>query len=389
MDTPGLQTGYLRGSDVKGVKPTPEGAGAAPALVVCLQQGDGQTGTGEKSGCRQASDASPHDHHVPSCFHAGMLARPDIGCDMASIAAPALKSWLETELGVQLQALKPLGGGCTHRSWCLQLTSGARLFAKTNHHADLPQLEAEVTGLQALARWAEPPLVVPEPLACGIADEEAVLVLSWLELHSGSGGAAVGWRQLGRSLAKLHRASLGGHQGRGYGFDADNFIGAAPQCNRWNNDWGIFFRDCRLGPQFARAAQAGHRFEGARPLMDQLPRWLNDHGCEPVLVHGDLWAGNADLLEGGGVTLFDPSSHWADREVDLAMARLFGGFPAPFFDGYEEEWPLPAGAVRRSSLYNLYHLLNHANLFGGGYWQQVVESLKTLNSWGLFRVRGS
>jgi fructosamine-3-kinase len=118
---------------------------------------------------------------------------------------------------------------------------------------------------------------------------------------------------------------------------------------------------------------------GATRLLEALPAWLGRHQPEPCLVHGDLWGGNAGLLAAGGAAIFDPAVYRGDREVDLAMARLFGGFPATFFGGYQQEWPLPAGHQGRVELYNLYHLLNHANLFGGGYWQRSAASVEALS----------
>lgn len=288
-----------------------------------------------------------------------------------------LAPWLAERLGLSLQAIAPVSGGCIHRAWCLRLDGGERLFAKTNQASALAMFEAEATGLRALARWAEPPLRVPEPLAVGLAGPLAVLLLPWLELDGGAAQGASGWRTLGGALAQLHRRSCGG-ESRGYGFEADNFIGSAPQINAWHSDWGTFFAACRLAPQFRRAAAAGRPLAGAERLLAELPARLGSHSCRPALVHGDLWSGNASLLASGGGALFDPACHWADREVDLAMARLFGGFPAAFFAGYEDAWPLPDGAGQRQALYNLYHLLNHANLFGGGYWQQSQASLDAL-----------
>lgn len=273
--------------------------------------------------------------------------------------------------------MAPVGGGCIHRAWMLQLDGGVRLFAKTNRAPALAMFEAEASGLRALARWADPPLRVPEPLAVGLAGPLAVLVLPWLELDGGAGQGAAGWQALGRALAQLHRRS-GEGESRGYGFEADNFIGSAPQVNAWHADWAAFFASCRLAPQLRLAAAAGRRLDGAERLLAELPTWLGSHSCQPALVHGDLWSGNAALLAGGGAALFDPAVYWGDREVDLAMARLFGGFPPAFFAGYGEVWPLPPGAERRTGLYNLYHLLNHANLFGGGYWSQSQAALAAL-----------
>lgn len=296
---------------------------------------------------------------------------------MAALPTPALAAWLARELDETLLGATPVGGGCIHSSWRLRLASGRQLFAKTNTADRLPLLQAEVEGLRALAAWAQPPLQLPQPLALTIQEGQALLVLSWLNINAGAGSSA-GWGQLGESLARLHRASASGNGGRGYGLEHNNFIGLSLQRNGWQSDWARFFCSERLEPQLAWAAAAGQPLQGAERLLELLPQWLNGHGAEPVLVHGDLWSGNAALLQGGAGALFDPACHWADREVDLAMAQLFGGFPAAFFAGYEAHWPLPPGASERKRIYNLYHLLNHANLFGGGYWQQAQRSLRSI-----------
>jgi fructosamine-3-kinase len=299
---------------------------------------------------------------------------PCTALPVAAVSTPALAAWLARELDETLLGVAPVGGGCIHSSWRLRLASGRQLFAKTNTAERLPLLQAEVEGLRALVAWAQPPLQLPQPLALDILDGQAVLVLSWLDIDAGAGSSA-GWAQLGEGLARLHRASASGNGGRGYGLEHPNYIGLSPQRNGWQLDWAGFFRSERLEPQLCWAATAGEELQGADRLLDHLPQWLNGHGAEPVLVHGDLWSGNAALLRGGAGALFDPACYWADREVDLAMARLFGGFPPAFFAGYEAHWPLPPGAAERQRIYNLYHLLNHANLFGGGYWRQAQEVL--------------
>jgi fructosamine-3-kinase len=238
-------------------------------------------------------------------------------------------------------------------------------------------LQAEAEGLRALGAWASPPLRLPQPLALTVLEEQALLVLPWLDIVA-AGDVSPGWWQLGESLARLHRASVGGNGGLGFGLERANFIGLSPQPNGWCADWAAFFRSARLEPQLAWAAAAGRQFQGVDRLLDLLPQWLNRHGAEPVLVHGDLWSGNGAVLGGGEAALFDPACYWADREVDLAMARLFGGFPEAFFAGYGAHWPLAAGAAERRSLYNLYHLLNHANLFGGSYGRQAQETIDVL-----------
>jgi fructosamine-3-kinase len=296
---------------------------------------------------------------------------------------PALAQWLEQRLQRSLRRWQPIGGGCIHNAWQLELLDGSCLFAKTNRAELLPVLQAEADGLTALGTAAaaarDNVLQIPEPLACERVEDQAVLVMEWLELgRPQHGNSHQAWLDLGRGLAQLHRSSCDNADGR-YGWQRDNFIGSSPQPNGWRRSWASFFCEQRLGAQLAMAEAKGHHLGEAIELLEAVPRWLAHHQPEPCLVHGDLWSGNAGLLSDGGCALFDPAVYRGDREVDLAMARLFGGFPVAFFEGYQQEWPLPAGHQQRLELYNLYHLLNHANLFGGGYWQQCAASIKAIN----------
>ena len=298
-----------------------------------------------------------------------------------------LLPWLQSQVDGVLLGRRSVSGGCIHQAWCLELADGRRLFAKTNRASALPLLEAEASGLRALATVVargDLPLVIPAPLALGQVGDQAVLLLEWLDLVPSAAAGPEGWRGFGRALAGLHRASLeapcgpGDRLDTGFGWGEDNVIGASPQPNGWLPDWGSFFLERRLVPQLERLAALGRHLAGAEQLLALAPRWLDSHGAQPCLVHGDLWGGNAARLRDGRGALFDPAVHRGDREVDLAMAQLFGGFPTGFFSGYYEAWPLPRGHRRRVALYNLYHLLNHANLFGGGYAdqaQRVIEEL--------------
>lgn len=304
---------------------------------------------------------------------------------MLRAAVDPLAPWLQEQLSISLVARTPVGGGCIHRAWCLQTSDGERLFAKTNRADQAPLLEAEAEGLRALAQIAPPGLRIPTPLALGLVGEEAVLVLPWLELARGSSGSPA-WATFGANLARLHRRSLEPSPGftadpPGFGWPRDNFIGASPQINGWNGSWGLFFRDCRLAPQISWLARRGRPLAGADRLLERLDGWLDGQEVEPCLLHGDLWSGNGALLSGGGASVFDPAVYRGDRETDLAMARLFGGFPEAFFQGYTDEWPLAEGWQARKELYNLYHLLNHANLFGGSYNKQAQEVLNALLGW--------
>lgn len=296
-----------------------------------------------------------------------------------------LVPWLQRHLGRTLLRRTPVSGGCIHSAWRLELEDGSLLFAKTATAAAMALLEAEADGLVALALAAEDSgLLVPQPRALGQSGNEAVLVLDWLDL--GGATSPQGWRGLGQGLARLHRRSLaiacaeGDRLDGSFGWHRDNVIGSTPQANGWLPDWGAFFRHRRLEPQLSLLERRGVRLRHSDALLEQMEGWLAGHRPEPALVHGDLWSGNAALTASGVGALFDPAVHRADREVDLAMAQLFGGFPVSFFEGYGQEWALPAGHRARVRLYNLYHLLNHANLFGGGYISQAQASLEALLS---------
>jgi fructosamine-3-kinase len=249
------------------------------------------------------------------------------------------------------------GGSSLNATWRLDL-AGDRYFVKVNAASRLAMLEAEADGLRALG--ATGAVRVPAPVALGAAGQAAFLVLEWLDLAHGGRDAA-----LGRALAVLHRTTAPRH-----GWHRDNTIGTTPQANAYCDDWAAFFRDRRLAPQLALASRNGRggalRRDGER-LLAVVPALLRGHVPVPSLLHGDLWSGNAARLATGEPVVFDPAVYFGDREADLAMTELFGGFGADFHAAYREAWPLAAGYPLRRTLYNLYHVLNHANLFGGGY----------------------
>ncbi len=199
----------------------------------------------------------------------------------------------------------------------------------------------------------------PEPLAQGVASEQAYLLLEYLELNNKGEFAA-----LGRMLAQAHRTP-----GPRFGWARDNYIGFTPQRNGWCDDWSEFWRERRMRPQIELANRNGFDLRSIDPGP-----LLADHKPQPSLLHGDLWSGNAGFTSEGPV-VFDPAVYYGDREADMAMTELFGGFPREFYRAYNEVYPLPAEYEKRKHLYNLYHLLNHLNLFGGGYLGQVKAAL--------------
>jgi fructosamine-3-kinase len=260
------------------------------------------------------------------------------------------------------------GGSALNRAWRVESRAG-RWFVKVNRADRLPMFDAEAAGLAELA--AAGALRVPRPVGCGSDGGQAFLVLEWLEL-GGRGDPAA----LGRALAMLHR-----HTAERFGWWRDNTIGTTPQKNDWHDDWCSFFVECRLRPQFelaaARGASARWHADAAR-LLAAVPQLLAGHAPAPALLHGDLWGGNAGALPGGEPVIYDPAVYYGDRETDLAMTELFGGFGAAFHAAYEDAWPLPPGYARRRTLYNLYHVVNHANLFGGSYAAQAQAMIAEL-----------
>jgi len=260
------------------------------------------------------------------------------------------------------------GGSSLNETWRLD-ADGARYFVKVNAVARRAMLDAEADGLGALARAAA--VRVPTPVACGAANDRAFLALEWLDFAGGGHDAA-----LGRALARLHRVI-----GPEFGWHRDNTIGTTPQRNAAAGDWATFFRDRRIAPQLALAASHGHRGrlprDGER-LLATIPGLLAGHSPPPSLLHGDLWSGNAARLATGEPVIFDPAVYYGDREADLAMTELFGGFGADFYAAYREAWPIDAGYSIRRTLYNLYHVLNHLNLFGGGYLGQAEAMIGRL-----------
>jgi protein-ribulosamine 3-kinase len=263
----------------------------------------------------------------------------------------------------------PVGGGSINEAYRLEGTDGSRYFLKLNDARHLPMFIAETSGLDAIA--ATNTVRVPRPVTHGTAGRQSYLVLEHLELSS-RGDAKL----LGEQLAALHRYSA-----KQFGFSQDNFIGTTPQPNTWANGWIDFWREQRLGFQLRLAADNGYGGQlqalGER-LMDALPSFFSGYTPQPSLLHGDLWSGNHAFLVDGTPTIFDPAVYYGDRECDLAMTELFGGYTANFHATYRAAYPLDDGYATRRDLYNLYHILNHANLFGGGYVRQAEQMMQRL-----------
>lgn len=264
-----------------------------------------------------------------------------------------------------------LSGGSISRAFRLE-ADGRRWFLKLNSATHCAMFAAEADGLDALGRCSR--IRVPRVIASGISGKYAYLLLEHLDMRPLSPGTS--GRAAGHALAELHRV-----EGCCFGWPHDNFIGSTPQHNAEDSDWLRFFTRQRLAPQIHLARQRGYKgrliADGER-LQEKLPAFFAAGTPVASLLHGDLWSGNAALDESDTLTLFDPAVYYGDRESDLAMMQLFGGFPTGMYDAYHEAWALDDGFEQRRTLYQLYHVLNHLNLFGGGYQAQAERMMASL-----------
>ncbi|HHM05215.1 MAG TPA: fructosamine kinase family protein [Gammaproteobacteria bacterium] len=265
---------------------------------------------------------------------------------------------------------RPVSGGCINRAYVIG-DGRRRYFVKLNDAAAVDMFAAEAEGLEAIIQSGT--VRVPRPWCWGVSGREAFIALDYLDFTGRSGGDA----ELGERLAAMHR-----HTRTRYGWHRDNTIGATPQINTEEDDWVTFWSRHRLKWQLDLAAGKGYGGNlqrlGERCLA-ALPAWFRGYSPPASLLHGDLWSGNY-AFTAAGPAVFDPAVYYGDRETDLAMTELFGGFAPDFYAAYRAAYPLDAGYSVRKTLYNLYHVLNHLNLFGGGYRSQAENMLARLLS---------
>ena len=286
----------------------------------------------------------------------------------------SISACIETATGqaFNVVAASPLSGGDINSAFRLQGNDKA-YFVKLNRPDLVAMFEAEFAGLQDLARTRT--IRVPVPVVCGQTAEHAFLVLENLEFgHSNHASD----RLLGQQLALMHQ-----QEQPYFGWHRDNTIGSTLQRNSQSDDWLTFWREQRLGFQLKLAADKGYggrlQADGER-LSSGAAALFANYRPQPSLLHGDLWAGNAAVDKLGHPVVFDPACYYGDREADLAMTELFGGFSRDFYAAYQAAWPLDQGYGVRKTFYNLYHIVNHLNLFGGGYLRQAESMMAMLLS---------
>jgi len=270
-----------------------------------------------------------------------------------------------------IHTTRSVGGGSINSAFVVS-DEAKSFFVKTNAASRLDMFEAELEGLLEIARYKT--IKVPEPLCVGVCEGTAYIVMEHLPIH-GKGSGSTGMEQLGHDLASMHRITQ-----EQYGWHRDNTIGSTPQTNSLSSNWVTFYRDHRLGFQYQLAAEHGygHLLRRGEALMAGLDGFFTDYQPEASLLHGDLWSGNYAIDDNGRPVIFDPAVYYGDREADIAMTELFGGFSQRFYSAYNDAYPMDKGFRVRKTLYNLYHILNHLNLFGGGYLGQAERMTEQL-----------
>ncbi|MGB5633527.1 MAG: fructosamine kinase family protein [Waterburya sp.] len=261
-----------------------------------------------------------------------------------------------------------VSGGCINQGYKVS-GNDTEYFVKLNQASQVEMLAAEALGLKQI--HATKTITVPQPICWGIAANSSYIVLQWLNL---GGGNNQSWTEMGRQLAAMHREGTS----KDFGWERNNTIGSTPQINTWMDNWADFFAEQRIGYQLKLAKRRGGSFPDPNKVVNAVKDKLAARQPQPSLVHGDLWSGNAAIATDGAPIILDPATYYGDRETDIAMTELFGGFPTAFYNGYNEAWQLDSGYQQRKSIYNLYHILNHFNLFGGGYANQAQRIIQQI-----------
>lgn len=277
---------------------------------------------------------------------------------------------------IRIANRQPVAGGDINEAYCLVLTDGTKIFMKANKHQDDAFFAREAAGLDAIAQTGA--IGTPKILCNGTTDRDDGYSFLLMEFIERTSPVPDYWNIFAHDLAAMHRAPTADFVADGkYGFLRDNYIGSRHQENTAHNSWISFFRECRLEPQFRHAAGYFDSMDQKRilRLLDHMDDILVEPE-HPSLLHGDLWSGNVITGNDGRAWLIDPAVYVGHAEADLAMTELFGGFSPRFYDAYGEVSPLQPGYDHRRDLYNLYHLLNHLNLFGRGYLASVKRVIR-------------
>jgi len=281
-----------------------------------------------------------------------------------------VESLLSSQKGtrVSIDETRSLGGGCINEVFMLKTSTG-RYFLKYNSATAFPAMfEKEALGLKILSETNS--ISVPQVVQHGKSGNYAFLLLHYIESTTVNSNF---WNEFGRKLADLHR-----NTNEYFGLDHDNYIGSLVQKNNLHPDFFSFFISERIEPQLKEARNKGAFSHSDTRYFDSLFKSLHNiiPSEKPALVHGDLWSGNFMVNTAGEPCLIDPAVYYGHREADIAMTQLFGGFHSEFYQAYNQAWPMEKDWQKRIDIFNLYPLLVHVNLFGGGYAGQVLQIIR-------------
>lgn len=273
-----------------------------------------------------------------------------------------------TQTSFEITDTRSVSGGCINQGYRI-IGNDKTYFVKLNQASAVEMFRAEALGLTQM--YDTQTITIPKPICWGVAGNSSYIVLEWLDLGRGNSSS---WLEMGRQLAQMHSQGTADK----FGWEMNNTIGSTPQINTWMDNWADFFAEQRIGYQLRLAKRKGGNFPDTKQVVAAIKEKLADRQPIASIVHGDLWSGNANITADGQPTIFDPATYYGDREVDLAMTELFGGFPSAFYQGYNQQWQLDSGYRERKTIYNLYHILNHFNIFGGGYASQAQRMIQQI-----------
>lgn len=281
-----------------------------------------------------------------------------------------IKTKIESLISDKIISSSSLGGGCINDSQMLTTKTGKKYFLKSNSYLTADTFYKEANGLNEIAssKTIKVPLVIS-------FDDDFIL----LEYISSGNRTRIFFEDFGRKFADMHK-----HYSKHFGFYENNYIGSTPQLNIVNDEeksnWQRFYFNKRLLYQIILAEKNGYLTKELNKafvsLENKMDLIFDGYKAQPSLLHGDLWSGNYMIDQNGEACLIDPAVYYGDREADLAMTKLFGGFGYDFYQSYNEAYPLEPGYEFRENIYKLYHVLNHLNLFGTGYYQQAINLIR-------------
>jgi len=268
------------------------------------------------------------------------------------------------------KSIEQVHGGDIHSAWKIEF-SNKKLFLKRNIR-NKKFLEFEKYCLQNLRKYInQENLVIPKVIAYKNIKNIEILLIEWINMHN------FDQKKLGKGLGELHLKSAESNP-KMFGFPVAGFIGTTDQKKGLEDNWIDCFLNLRIIPQLLSLKSRILDKEIINKVEEKIKSELLNHKPINALVHGDLWSGNAGMDKSGKGVIFDPASWWADNEVDIAMTKLFGGFRKEFYEEYHRIFPIKNGFEKRIIIYNFYHILNHANMFGGGYLNQVEDYVKAI-----------